>query len=63
MIILKQTNSQKLVTFFYGSCEKECDEFDLTNHADFFSSVYEFTETGFSRWFKDSGANYFTQLK
>jgi len=63
MIKLKQTNSQKLVTFLYGTCADECIEFDLVQHSDFFDAIYEFTQNGLSRWYKPSGASYFTKLK
>ena len=63
MTTLTQSNDSKNLTFFYGKCNGDCTDFDLTPHAEFFNSVYEFTESGYARWYKPDGMSYFTSLK
>ena len=52
MAILKQSNNLKNCIIFYGSCDSECEDFNLEPHSDFFNSVYQFSDAGFARWFK-----------
>ena len=63
MATFKQVSYPKSVTFIYGSCNEECINYDITQHSEKFNSVYEFTETGFSRWYKPNGSSYFTELE
>jgi surface protein len=63
MAKFNQSSNPKLVSFIYGGCSEECTEYDITQHADVFNAVYDFTETGFSRWYKPNGVSFFTTLK
>ena len=63
MATLQQSSSEKLVVFIYGDCKSECLDLDLEPYSSFFNSVYEFTETGFSRWYKSGGISFFTKLR
>lgn len=63
MAIFKQLQKERLLTFIYGSCEEECSNYDITQHSDKFNAIYEFDNSGNSRWYKPGGASYFNELK
>jgi len=62
-MVLNQTTQSRIISFMYGDCETHCESFSLSEHADFFVAIYDFTETGAVRWFKPNGVSHFVNLE
>ena len=62
MAILKQSTNLKNCVLFYGSCDLECEDFDLIPHSDFFNSVYQFSEVLDLLVGLNQGVSFFTSL-